>query len=59
MNMIDRMERICCSNEKLEVIMREIERRKTEILSYLSFSKYVTRHPASNTKPEPTVGELL
>jgi hypothetical protein len=50
MNMVDRMERICCSNEKLEVIMREIERRKTEILSYLSFSKYITRHPGLEHK---------
>lgn len=50
LNMLDRMERICCSNEKLEVIMREIERRKTEILSYLSFSKYVTRHPGLEHK---------
>jgi hypothetical protein len=50
LNMLDRMERICCSNEKLEVIMREIERRKTEILSYLSFSKYITRHPGLEHK---------
>jgi hypothetical protein len=50
LNMVDRMERICCSNEKLEVIMREIERRKTEILSYLSFSKYITRHPGLEHK---------
>lgn len=50
LNMVDRMERICCSNQKLEVIMREIERRKTEILSYLSFSKYVTRHPGLEHK---------
>ena len=50
MNMIDRMERICCSNQKLEVIMREIERRKTEILSHLSLAKYAEKNPGLEHK---------
>lgn len=50
LNMLDRMERICCSNEKLEVIMREIERRKAEILANLSFAKFAEKHPGLEHK---------
>ena len=50
MNMIDRLERLCCGNEKLEVVMREIERRKTLILQNLSFSKYASQHPGLEHK---------
>lgn len=50
LNMLDRMERICCSNEKLEVIMREIEKRKAEILASLSFSKFAEKHPGLEHK---------
>ncbi len=50
LGMVDRMERICCSNEKLEVIMREIERRKSEILKTLSFASYAERHPGLEHK---------
>jgi len=44
LDMISRMERICCANEKLEVIMREIEKRKADILANLSFEKYAEQH---------------
>lgn len=50
MNMIDRLERLCCGNEKLEVVMREIERRKALILQNLSFSKYAAQHPGLEHK---------
>lgn len=50
MNMIDRLERLCCGNEKLEVVMREIDRRKKLILQNLSFSKYATQHPGLEHK---------
>lgn len=50
MNRIDRLEKLCCSNEKLEVIMREIERRKALILQNLSFSKYAEQHPGLEHK---------
>ncbi len=50
MNMIDRLEKLCCGNEKLEVVMREIERRKTLILQNLSFSKYAEQHPGLEHK---------
>ncbi|MDP2887491.1 MAG: hypothetical protein Q8P34_00825 [Bacteroidota bacterium] len=50
MNMIDRLERLCCGNEKLEVVMREIERRKALILQSLSFSKYAEQHPGLEHK---------
>ena len=50
MNMVDRLEKLCCGNEKLEVIMREIERRKALILRNLSFSKYAEQHPGLEHK---------
>ena len=50
LDMISRMERICCANEKLEVIMREIEKRKATILAHLSFEKYAERHPGLEHK---------
>lgn len=50
MNMIDRLERLCCGNEKLEVVMREIERRKALIQQNLSFSKYAAQHPGLEHK---------
>lgn len=50
MNMIDRLERLCCGNEKLEVVMREIDRRKKLILQNLSFSKYAAQHPGLEHK---------
>jgi len=50
MNMIDRLEKLCCGNEKLEVVMREIERRKAEILRNLSFARYADQHPGLEHK---------
>jgi hypothetical protein len=50
MNMIDRLEKLCCGNEKLEVVMREIERRKAEILKNLSFAMYADQHPGLEHK---------
>lgn len=50
LDMVSRMERICCANEKLEVIMREIEKRKADILANLSFEKYAERHPGLEHK---------
>jgi hypothetical protein len=50
LNMLDRLKNLCCGNEKLEVVMREIDRRKTLILENLSLSKYASRHPGLEHK---------
>ncbi|MBN1340817.1 MAG: hypothetical protein JXA03_15925 [Bacteroidales bacterium] len=49
-NMLNNLEKLCCGYEKLEVIMREIEKRKQEILKNLSFTKYAADHPGLEHK---------
>jgi len=49
-NMLDNLEKICCGNEKLEVILKEIEKRKAEILKNLSFSRFSQQHPGLEHK---------
>jgi hypothetical protein len=48
--MLDNLEKICCGYEKLEVIMREVEKRKEEILKRLSFARYASDHPGLEHK---------
>ena len=50
LNMLDNLEKLCCGNEKLEVIMKEIEKRKAELLQRLSLANYAERHPGLEHK---------
>ncbi len=50
LNMLDNLQRLCCGNEKLEVIMKEIEKRKKELLQRLSFANYAEQHPGLEHK---------
>jgi len=50
LSMLDNLGRLCCGNEKLEVIMEEIEARKKAILERLSFARYAEQHPGLEHK---------
>lgn len=50
LTMINNLSRLCCGNEKLEVIMEEIEKRKKAILERFSFASYATQHPGLEHK---------
>ncbi len=50
LNMVARLQGLCCGNEKLEVIMREIEKRKAELLQRISFARYAEQHPGLEHK---------
>ena len=43
--MLDRIEENCCAAEQLEIILTEIESKKTEILDELIFENFVRKHP--------------
>lgn len=47
---LNNLSRLCCGNEKLEVIMEEIEKRKKAILERLSFARYAEQHPGLEHK---------
>lgn len=50
LNMLVRLQGLCCGYEKLEVIMREIEKRKAELLQRISFARYAEQHPGLEHK---------
>lgn len=50
LNMLNNLSNLCCANEKLEVIMKEIEKRKVAILEQLSFARYAEKHPGLEHK---------
>ncbi|NTW51003.1 MAG: hypothetical protein HGB22_00240 [Chlorobiaceae bacterium] len=50
MTMLDNLSRLCCGNEKLDVIMKEIEKRKALILKHLSLASYAEEHPGLEHK---------
>lgn len=50
MEILGKLPAICCGNEKLEVILKEIEKRKATILQNLSFAKFAQQHPGLEHK---------
>ncbi len=50
LSMLNNLSKLCCANEKLEVIMEEIEKRKAAILEKLSFARYAEQHPGLEHK---------
>lgn len=50
LNMLNNLSRLCCGNEKLEVIMTEIEKRKKALLERLSFARFAEQHPGLEHK---------
>ncbi|MFC4635118.1 hypothetical protein ACFO3O_14455 [Dokdonia ponticola] len=43
--LINQLSFVCCSGEKLTILLEEIEKRKEEILTQLQLSEYVKKHP--------------
>jgi len=50
LEILGRLPAICCGNEKLEVILNEIEKRKATILQDLSFARFAQKHPGLEHK---------
>ena len=50
LNMLNNLGKLCCGNEKLEVILEEIEKRKAAILERLSFARFAEQHPGLEHK---------
>ncbi len=50
LNMLNNLGKLCCGNEKLEVILKEIETRKAAILERLSFARFAEQHPGLEHK---------
>lgn len=48
--MADKLSAICCGSEKLELIRKEMEKRKAAILEQLSFARYAEDHPGLEHK---------
>ncbi len=43
--LINQLSFVCCSGEKLTILLEEIEKRKEEILTQLQLSEFVKKHP--------------
>ncbi|MEP0263092.1 hypothetical protein [Dokdonia sp.] len=43
--LINQLSFVCCSGEKLAILLDEIENRKTEILTQIQLSEFVKKHP--------------
>lgn len=50
MEILGRLPAICCGNEKLDVILKEIEQRKATILQNLVFTRFAQQHPGLEHK---------
>ncbi|MDO7174058.1 hypothetical protein [Mariniflexile sp. AS56] len=43
--LINQMSTVCCSGKKLEILLEEIEERKSAILNQIKLSEFVKKHP--------------
>jgi len=43
--LINQLSFVCCSGEKLTILLEEIEKRKQEILNQIQLSEFVKKHP--------------
>ena len=43
--LINQMSTVCCSGKKLEILLEEIEERKSAILKQIQLSEFVKKHP--------------
>jgi hypothetical protein len=50
MEILGRLPAICCGSEKLDVILKEIEKRKATILQNLVFARFAQQHPGMEHK---------
>ncbi len=54
--MLDRLQENCCAAEQLEVILDEIETKKSQILDELIFENFVRKHPGLEHKAGVPMG---
>lgn len=54
--LLNRIQENCCAAERLEVILTEIENKKTEILDELIFENFVRKHPGLEHKAGVPMG---
>jgi hypothetical protein len=50
LEILGRLPAICCGSEKLDVILKEIEKRKATILQNLAFARFAQQHPGLEHK---------
>ena len=48
--LINQLSTVCCSGKKLEILLKEIEKRKQEILLQIQLSEFVKKHPGLEHK---------
>ncbi len=48
--LINQLSTVCCSAKKLEILLKEIEKRKKEILLQIQLSEFVKKHPGLEHK---------
>ena len=57
--LINQLSGVCCSGEKLRILLEEIELRKARILEKIQLSKFIDKHPAATHKAGAGPGETF